>query len=113
MNNSTTNTLSATERLSVLKLSYDIACSQQARRICYVDVGNMPKEMSDKYIKDVTNFEEKLQYDSSGEILKGKRSIVVPRRENGKGTSLDFMQGFTTASDVLKIANELVDFCEF
>jgi hypothetical protein len=71
------------------------------RRIFYVDVGNMPTQKAEQYLKDIaTKYRNKLVYDSStGEIKDDRRhlsmleDIWLPRREGTKGTEVDTLRG--------------------
>ena len=66
------------------------------RRVFYIDVGNMPTNRAEQYIKMIMNdFRNKLVYDSStGEIRDDKKFLsmqedfFLPRREGGKGTEV-------------------------
>jgi hypothetical protein len=71
------------------------------RRIFYIDVGNLPKNKSEQYVRSIMNkFRNKLVYDAtSGEIRDDKRHMnmledfYLPRREGGKGTEIDTLSG--------------------
>ncbi|HIJ11984.1 TPA: portal protein, partial [Candidatus Woesearchaeota archaeon] len=66
------------------------------RRIFYIDVGNLPKNKAEQYLKDIMNrYRNKLVYDAStGEIRDDKRHMSMledywlPRREGGRGTEI-------------------------
>lgn len=71
------------------------------RRIFYIDVGNLPKHKAEQYVNDMMNkFKNKLVYDAhTGEIADTKKYLSMmedfwmPRREGGKGTEIDTLQG--------------------
>jgi len=71
------------------------------RRIFYIDVGNLPKQKAEQYLKDIMNrYRNKLVYDaSSGEIRddRSKMSMLedfwLPRREGGRGTEITTLPG--------------------
>tara|TARA_Y100000310_G_scaffold334620_1_gene414805 strand:+ start:651 stop:2165 length:1515 start_codon:yes stop_codon:yes gene_type:complete len=71
------------------------------RRIFYVDVGNLPKNKAEQYLKDIMNrYRNKLVYDAStGEIKDDKRHMSMledywmPRREGGRGTEISTLDG--------------------
>jgi hypothetical protein len=62
------------------------------RRIFYVDVGNLPKQKAEQYIKDLMNrYRNKLVYDSATGEIKDSRNHMsmledfwIPRREGGR-----------------------------
>ena len=67
------------------------------RRIFYVDVGNLPSNRAEQYLKDVMDrYRNKLVYDANtGEIRDDKKFMSMledfwlPRREGSQGTSID------------------------
>ena len=71
------------------------------RRIFYVDVGSLPKTKAEQYVRELMNrYRNKLVYDSStGDIRDDKKYMSMmedfwfPRREGGKGTQVDTLQG--------------------
>jgi len=71
------------------------------RRIFYIDVGSMQTTKAEQYMKDImTKYRNKLVYDSStGEIRDDRRHLAMledfwlPRREGGRGTEIDTLQG--------------------
>ena len=71
------------------------------RRIFYIDVGNLPKQKAEQYLKDIMNrYRNNLVYDaSSGEIRddRSKMSMLedfwLPRREGGRGTEITTLPG--------------------
>lgn len=66
------------------------------RRVFYIDVGNMPTQRAEQYIKSIiADFRNKLVFDSAtGEVRDDKRFLsmqedfFLPRREGGKGTEV-------------------------
>ena len=71
------------------------------RRIFYVDVGNLPKNKAEQYLRDLMNrYRNKLTYDAStGEIKDGRNHLHMledfwmPRREGGRGTEITTLDG--------------------
>jgi len=71
------------------------------RRIFYIDVGNLPKQKAEQYIKGLMNrYRSKLIYDStSGEIRDDRKHMHMledywlPRREGGRGTEISTLDG--------------------
>lgn len=71
------------------------------RRIFYVDIGNLPRGKADQYMKDImTKYRNKLVYDASTGQIKDDRKHMsmledfwLPRRENGRGTSVETLPG--------------------
>ena len=71
------------------------------RRIFYVDVGSLPKNKAEAYVRDLMNrYRTKLTYDAStGEIRDQKKFMSMledywlPRREGGKGTEIQTLDG--------------------
>lgn len=71
------------------------------RRIFYIDVGNLPKQKAEQYLKDIMNrYRNKLTYDqSTGEIADDKNHMNMledywlPRREGGRGTEISTLDG--------------------
>ena len=71
------------------------------RRIFYIDVGNLPKQKAEQYLREVMGrYRNKLVYDSStGEIRDDKKFMSMledfwlPRREGGRGTEITTLPG--------------------
>ncbi len=71
------------------------------RRVIYVDVGNLPKNKAEQYMREMMNrFKNKLVYDSKTGTIMDKRNVVsmmedywLPRREGGRGTEITTLQG--------------------
>jgi len=71
------------------------------RRVFYVDVGNLPKNKAEQYMKQLMNkYRNKLVYDANtGEIKDDKRHMNMledywlPRREGGRGTEITTLDG--------------------
>jgi hypothetical protein len=78
------------------------------RRIFYVDVGNLPKQKAEQYLRDLMNkHRNKLVYDAStGEIRDDRRFMTMledywmPRREGGKGTQIETLPGGQNLSEM-------------
>jgi len=91
------NMLRQTEDAMVV---YRIARAPE-RRIFYVDVGNLPKQKAEEYMRSLMNkYRNKLTYDSAtGEIKDQKNHMSMledfwlPRREGGKGTEITTLAG--------------------
>jgi len=71
------------------------------RRIFYVDVGNLPKQKAEEYVRGLMQrYRNKLMYDpTTGEINDQRKHMSMledfwmPRREGGKGTEVSTLQG--------------------
>ena len=71
------------------------------RRIFYIDVGNMPRNKSEAYMKDImSRYRNKLVYDANTGNLKDDRKHMsmledfwLPRREGNRGTEITTLQG--------------------
>ena len=71
------------------------------RRVFYIDVGNLPKNKAEQYLKEIMNrYRNKLVYDAStGELKDERRHMTMledfwlPRREGGKGTEISTLPG--------------------
>lgn len=71
------------------------------RRVIYVDVGNLPKNKAEQYIRDLMNrFRNKIVYDTKTGSIADKRNVLsmmedywLPRRDGGKGTEITTLPG--------------------
>ena len=71
------------------------------RRVFYIDVGNLPKQKAEEYIKTLmTRYRNKLTYDSATGDIKDQKNHMsmledywLPRREGGKGTEIQTLPG--------------------
>jgi hypothetical protein len=71
------------------------------RRIFYIDVGNMPRNKSEAYMRDImSRYRNKLMYDAKTGELKDDRKHMsmledfwLPRREGGRGTEISTLPG--------------------
>ena len=71
------------------------------RRVFYIDVGNLPKQKAEQYLKDImSKYRNKMVYDAStGEIREDKKFLSfmedywLPRREGGRGTEITTLPG--------------------
>ena len=78
------------------------------RRIFYIDVGNLPKNKAEQYLRDIMNrYRNKLVYDAStGEIRDDKKFMSMledfwlPRREGGRGTEISTLDGGQTLGEI-------------
>jgi len=81
------------------------------RRIFYIDVGNLPKQKAEQYLRDVMmRYRNKLVYDSStGEIRDDKKHMAMledfwlPRREGGRGTEITTLPGGQNLGEITDI----------
>jgi len=88
------------------------------RRVFYVDVGNMPRNKAEQYLKDVmTRFRNKLVYDAAtGEVRDDRKHLSMledfwmPRRGEGKSTEITTLpagQNLGEMEDVLYFEKKL------
>lgn len=71
------------------------------RRIFYIDVGNLPKQKAEQYLKELMNrYRNKLVYNqSTGEVRDDRNHLHMledfwlPRREGGRGTEISTLSG--------------------
>ena len=71
------------------------------RRLFYIDVGNLPKQKAESYLRDVmSRYRTKISYDqNTGEIKDDKKFMSMledywlPRREGGRGTEVSTLPG--------------------
>jgi len=71
------------------------------RRVFYIDVGSLPKNKAEQYLRDQMNrFRNKIVYDANtGELRDDKKHMSMledywlPRREGGKGTEISTLPG--------------------
>ena len=78
------------------------------RRIFYIDVGNLPKQKAEQYLKDIMNrYRNKLVYDSStGDVRDDRQKMSMledfwlPRREGGRGTEITTLPGGQNLGEV-------------
>ena len=71
------------------------------RRLFYIDVGNLPKQKAEQYLRDVmARYRTKISYDqNTGEIKDDKKFMSMledywlPRREGGRGTEVNTLPG--------------------
>ena len=71
------------------------------RRIFYIDVGNLPKQKAETYLRDVMGrYRNKLVYDAqTGEVRDDRKYMSMledfwlPRREGGRGTEITTLPG--------------------
>lgn len=90
------------------------------RRVIYVDVGNLPKNKAEQYVRELMNrFKNKLVYDSKTGSVADKRNVMsmiedywLPRRDGGKGTEITTLPGgdnLGITADVEYFKNKLMD----
>lgn len=71
------------------------------RRIFYIDVGSLPKNKAEQYLREIMNrYRNKMVYDANtGELRDERRHMSMledfwmPRREGGKGTEIQTLPG--------------------
>ena len=81
------------------------------RRIFYIDVGNLPKQKAEQYLRDVMNrYRNKLVYNANtGEIRDDKKYMSMledfwlPRREGGRGTEISTLPGGQNLGEITDI----------
>ena len=89
------------------------------RRVFYIDVGSLPKNKAEQYMRDQMNrFRNKLVYDAnSGEIRDDRKHMSMledywlPRREGGRGTEISTLpsgQNLGEMADVLYFQKKLL-----
>ena len=80
------------------------------RRIFYIDVGNLPKMKAEQYVREMmVKYKNKLSYNAqTGEIKDDRKFMTMledywlPRREGGRGTEIDVLQGGTALPQLLE-----------
>jgi hypothetical protein len=88
------------------------------RRIFYVDVGNLPKQKAEQYLREIMNrYRNKITYDSATGQIRDDRNhqhmledFWMPRREGNRGTeiqTLDGGQNLGEMEDVLYLQKKL------
>ena len=78
------------------------------RRIFYIDVGNLPKQKAETYLREVMGrYRNKLVYDANtGEMRDDKKHMSMledfwlPRREGGRGTEITTLPGGQNLGEV-------------
>lgn len=93
----TANMLKMAEDASVI---YRLSRAPE-RRIFYIDVGSLPKNKAEAYLKEVMNkYKNKMIFNAETGELKNETTHLtmtedywLPRREGGKGTEIDTLQG--------------------
>jgi len=81
------------------------------RRIFYIDVGNLPKQKAEQYLRDVMmRYRNKLVYDANtGELRDDKKFMSMmedfwlPRREGGRGTEITTLPGGQNLGEITDI----------
>lgn len=71
------------------------------RRVFYIDVGSLPKNKAEQYLKDImAKYRNKMVYDATtGEVREDKKFLSfmedywLPRREGGRGTEITTLPG--------------------
>jgi hypothetical protein len=71
------------------------------RRVFYVDVGNLPKQKAEQYLREIMNrYRNKVIYDPNTGQIKDERNHMsmledfwMPRREGGRGTEISTLDG--------------------
>ena len=81
------------------------------RRIFKIDVGNLPKQKAEQYLRDVmARYRNKLVYDASTGEIRDDRSYMnmledywLPRREGGRGTEITTLPGGQNLGEIADI----------
>ena len=81
------------------------------RRIFYVDVGNMPTQKANEYLRSImARFKNKMVFDTStGELKDSKNTLSMmedywfPRRADGKSTQVETLPGAQNLGDIADI----------
>ena len=81
------------------------------RRIFYIDVGNLPKQKAEQYLRDVMmRYRNKLVYNAdTGEIRDDKKHMAMledfwlPRSEGGSGTEISTLPGGQNLGEITDI----------
>ena len=81
------------------------------RRIFYIDVGNLPKQKAEQYLRDVMmRYRNKQVYNAeTGEIRDDKKHMAMledfwlPRREGGRGTEITTLPGGQNLGEITDI----------
>jgi len=71
------------------------------RRVFYIDVGNLPKNKAEQYLREIMNrYRNKLIYDQDTGMVRDDRNHLsmledywLPRREGGRGTEITTLPG--------------------
>jgi hypothetical protein len=78
------------------------------RRVFYVDVGNLPKQKAEEYVRGLMQkYRNKLMYDpATGEVADSRKHLSMledfwmPRREGGRGTEISTLEGGQNLSEM-------------
>jgi hypothetical protein len=78
------------------------------RRVFYVDVGNLPKQKAEEYVRGLMQrYRNKLMYDpNTGEVQDSRKHLSMledfwmPRREGGRGTEITTLEGGQNLSEM-------------
>ena len=78
------------------------------RRVFYVDVGNLPKQKAEEYVRGLMQkYRNKLMYDpQTGELADSRKHLSMledfwmPRREGGRGTEITTLEGGQNLSEM-------------
>ena len=71
------------------------------RRIFYIDVGNLPKQKAEQYLREIMQrYRTKMIYDQNTGVIQDSRNHMsmledywLPRREGGRGTEISTLSG--------------------
>lgn len=93
-------TLNITKAMEDALVIYRVTRAPE-RLIFYIDVGTLPKMKAEQYLRDMmAKFKNKVVYDSSSGAIRHdtkqmamNENFWIPRREGGKGTEIDTLQG--------------------
>jgi hypothetical protein len=81
------------------------------RRVFYVDVGNLPKQKAEQYVRDIMNrYRNKIVYDPASGTIKDDRNFQsmledfwMPRREGGRGTEISSLPSGSNLGDMTDV----------
>jgi hypothetical protein len=90
------------------------------RRVFYLDVGNLPKQAAEKYVKDtMARFKNKIGYNTkTGEVNDSSKTMAITedfwlaRKEGGRGTEITTIPGGATLGQIEDIQYFLTKFLD-
>jgi hypothetical protein len=86
-------------------------CRASERRVFYIDVGNLPKPKAEQYLADVMRrYRTRMTYSTTDGSVKDDKKFMsmmedyfLPRREGGRGTQVDTLQGSMNLGEITDI----------
>jgi hypothetical protein len=81
------------------------------RRVFYIDVGNLPKQKAEQYLRDVMlRYRNRSAYSTADGTIRDDKKFMsimddffLPRREGGRGTQLDIVPGGSNLGELTDI----------